>query len=418
MIGCLLFEADRLQVAKDCDVRLRVTGWVGEGEANVTFRSDGNRLYDTVLYLPALLHHRSGAKTRLSLTKCCLKWSRNGAVSKTDDLTLTKSNWRDDSARRCKLSLSKVKSKVQSSVVSLSGALSPDDFMLHVGDLEEGTELSVAVEFVFRFQPSLAPPFSSLNCVLAAMMPCAKITMTVDMTSIASVKAVESLPPSSQSSCSSRLINNSTVSCILKNVEESTLSGIVISCSVPVPLKSFCFSLLLDEPIVVPIDGTDREYQGVQMLSSFSHGNRGLSDWHKLSPCEMLFLVDCSGSMSGKKIHCTSESLILAIKSLPPECTFNIVAFGSKYRILFPSSSMEASPTHIEDALRFANQLQACLGGTDLLTPIKWLLKKPVSTNLHRRQLFLITDGGIPNESSVLHAVRKYKNLTRYGESS
>jgi von Willebrand factor A domain-containing protein 5 len=46
-----------------------------------------------------------------------------------------------------------------------------------------------------------------------------------------------------------------------------------------------------------------------------------------------IFLVDRSGSMSGKKMEMTKEALKLFIQSLPPGCLFEIISFGSKFSL-------------------------------------------------------------------------------------
>ena len=412
MISCLLFT-DRLEAAKHCNVKLNVTGWVGEGEAITEFEPD-ECLSNTVLYIPSLLCHETGARMHLSLTSCSLKWLQNDTIVRTDELALTKSNWKDPSMERCLLSHTKVKSKIESSVIKHAGALSPDDFLLSTGNIDNSTKMLVTVKFVFDFHPYIINDSSTVNCIFSSMMPCHKLTMQLNMTALTNILSVKNCLDGSTTSNLSAQLNDSKVSCILTNDAESTRSGFMVTMCLPPsnsPLMSSCFSLFLDNPPIVSLKGFDKSYRGIQMLSSMPHQNLGLSDWRKLSPCEMLFLVDCSGSMSGKKMHCTSEALMLAIKSLPRRCKFNIIAFGSKYRILF-QNSMEASFVYIERALQFANQLQACLGGTELLTPLRWFLKKPISNNLHRH-LMLITDGGVPNISDVLHTVGKYRHLTR-----
>ena len=43
------------------------------------------------------------------------------------------------------------------------------------------------------------------------------------------------------------------------------------------------------------------------------------------------------GSMEGERIQNTKEALFLLLKSLPTDCYFNIISFGSEYSCLFKS---------------------------------------------------------------------------------
>lgn len=44
-----------------------------------------------------------------------------------------------------------------------------------------------------------------------------------------------------------------------------------------------------------------------------------------------IFIVDRSGSMSGEKMNTTKEAMLLFMQSLPPDCQFQIIGFGSTY---------------------------------------------------------------------------------------
>ena len=54
--------------------------------------------------------------------------------------------------------------------------------------------------------------------------------------------------------------------------------------------------------------------------------------------CELIFVVDRSGSMNGELIKSASETLVLFLKCIPPGCYCNIIGFGSRYESLFPNS--------------------------------------------------------------------------------
>merc|ERR1719153_55283 len=63
-----------------------------------------------------------------------------------------------------------------------------------------------------------------------------------------------------------------------------------------------------------------------------------MEDLDTIISAEVIFLIDCSGSMDGESIHMAKEALRLFIHSLPADTTFNIVRFGSTAVKLFPSS--------------------------------------------------------------------------------
>ncbi|CAF3965719.1 unnamed protein product, partial [Rotaria sordida] len=51
---------------------------------------------------------------------------------------------------------------------------------------------------------------------------------------------------------------------------------------------------------------------------------------------EFFFVIDCSGSMAGDdKIGLARKAMLLFLKSLPVNCRFNIIRFGSKFSALF-----------------------------------------------------------------------------------
>jgi len=52
-----------------------------------------------------------------------------------------------------------------------------------------------------------------------------------------------------------------------------------------------------------------------------------------------IFLVDRSGSMWGERIGITAEALKLFLLSLPPDCKFEIISYGTNYHTLGEKSS-------------------------------------------------------------------------------
>ncbi|XP_026047554.1 von Willebrand factor A domain-containing protein 5A-like isoform X3 [Astatotilapia calliptera] len=120
---------------------------------------------------------------------------------------------------------------------------------------------------------------------------------------------------------------------------------------------------------------------------------------------EFVFLMDRSGSMSNTRIRSAKDTLLLLLKSLPIGCYFNIYSFGSRYEHIF-LKSVEYSQQTMEEALKKVEQMEADLGGTEILEPIKHIYSQPCIPN-QPRQLFVFTDGEVGNTKEVIDQVKK-----------
>jgi Mg-chelatase subunit ChlD len=128
-------------------------------------------------------------------------------------------------------------------------------------------------------------------------------------------------------------------------------------------------------------------------------------------PAEILFVVDRSGSMGGPSIDEVRKALGLCLRSMTPGCKFNIVGFGSSFEALFPSSrsyddaSLRAASAHV-------GSLQADLGGTEILEPLRFALESPRDHGL-TRQIVVLTDGQVTNTDAVLALVAEHSGEAR-----
>ena len=128
-------------------------------------------------------------------------------------------------------------------------------------------------------------------------------------------------------------------------------------------------------------------------------------------PAEIVFVVDRSGSMSGSRIKHARECMQLFMRSLPEDCYFNIIGFGSSFRKLFPSSkkyddsSLRAATSHI-------SSMGSDLGGTQLVEPLRSVF---TSTPIrgYPRQVFVLTDGQVSNTAEVIKLVETNKQTNR-----
>lgn len=83
---------------------------------------------------------------------------------------------------------------------------------------------------------------------------------------------------------------------------------------------------------------------------------------------EFIFIVDCSGSMQGEnKIELACQAMVLFLKSLPINCHFNIIRFGSAYKSLFSDMTTIYNDDTVRQAEQLINNMKADLGGTELV---------------------------------------------------
>uniref|UniRef100_A0A3P9C9M5 VIT domain-containing protein n=1 Tax=Maylandia zebra TaxID=106582 RepID=A0A3P9C9M5_9CICH len=126
---------------------------------------------------------------------------------------------------------------------------------------------------------------------------------------------------------------------------------------------------------------------------------------------EFVFLMDRSGSMSNTRIRSAKDTLLLLLKSLPMGCCFNIYSFGSRYEHIFPKS-VEYSQQTMEEALNTVEQMEANLGETEILEPLKHIYNQPCIPS-QLRQLFVFTDGEVRNTKEVIDLVKKNSDSHR-----
>uniref|UniRef100_K1Q7V6 von Willebrand factor A domain-containing protein 5A n=1 Tax=Magallana gigas TaxID=29159 RepID=K1Q7V6_MAGGI len=125
-------------------------------------------------------------------------------------------------------------------------------------------------------------------------------------------------------------------------------------------------------------------------------------------PCEFVIIIDCSGSMMGSRMEKAKETLLLILKSLPVNCKFTIIRFGSRFSSLFLESS-KYDENSLKVAMQLQKNLQADMGGTEILKPLENVFKNRLS-GCHSRQIFLLTDGAVYNVPELVQLVRKQKN--------
>jgi Ca-activated chloride channel family protein len=126
---------------------------------------------------------------------------------------------------------------------------------------------------------------------------------------------------------------------------------------------------------------------------------------------EVIFLLDCSGSMEGSSIHEARQALELSLRSLEEGDRFNIVRFGSRYEA-WRKQPVVYDRRSFEEALRYLRGLDADLGGTELLPALRFACGTRPAEGA-RREVVLLTDGEVSNPDQVINLARAASVHTR-----
>lgn len=175
---------------------------------------------------------------------------------------------------------------------------------------------------------------------------------------------------------------------------------VVLSVDVNEPLEQRCWMQRIDEDTSLLYAVLYPEEKALQHL------------WPSVSnlPKEFIFLLDRSGSMQGSAISAAQSALQLFLRSLPLGCLFDIVGFGSTWRSLF-EGSVAYDEKSLNKASKHVKLLQADMGGTELLQPLKHVRERAVPAGYQRR-VILLTDGQVSNTQEVMKLVASLPSHT------
>jgi Ca-activated chloride channel homolog len=126
-----------------------------------------------------------------------------------------------------------------------------------------------------------------------------------------------------------------------------------------------------------------------------------------VTPKELVFVLDTSGSMSGFPIEKAKETMKLALDSLYPADTFNLITFAGDTHILFPEP-VRATPENLQKAQDFLASRSGG-GGTEMMKAIKAALD-PSDAQGHLRIVCFMTDGYVGNDMEMIAEVRNHPN--------
>ncbi|MCP5110644.1 MAG: VWA domain-containing protein, partial [bacterium] len=126
-----------------------------------------------------------------------------------------------------------------------------------------------------------------------------------------------------------------------------------------------------------------------------------------VTPKELVFVLDVSGSMSGFPIEKAKEVIRLSLEGLYPRDTFNLITFAGATRVLFPEP-VPGTTENIRKAQEFLATRQGG-GGTEMMKAIRTALE-PSDRQEHIRIVSFLTDGYVGNDMAILGEIQKHPN--------
>ena len=130
----------------------------------------------------------------------------------------------------------------------------------------------------------------------------------------------------------------------------------------------------------------------------------------KRHPLELVFVLDCSGSMSGKPIEQAKNAIRRGLALMRPDDSFQIINFSTSASQLGPKP-LDANTENVQRGLDYLNKLNGD-GGTMMIEGIKAALDFPHDPRRLRFVIFL-TDGYIGNEAEILGEIHNRLGASR-----
>ncbi len=127
----------------------------------------------------------------------------------------------------------------------------------------------------------------------------------------------------------------------------------------------------------------------------------------QITPKEMVFVLDTSGSMNGEPIEKAKQTMFHCLANLNPKDTFNLITFAGDTHILF-DKPVAATKQNVEKAQDFVKSLKG-RGGTEMMKAIRAALE-PSDSQEHMRIVCFMTDGFVGNDMAIIDEIQRHPN--------
>nr|MDQ2732923.1 VWA domain-containing protein [Armatimonadota bacterium] len=130
----------------------------------------------------------------------------------------------------------------------------------------------------------------------------------------------------------------------------------------------------------------------------------------QISPKEMIFVIDQTGSQHGWPIAKAKETMKYCMSHLNPGDTFQLLGFNTDLFPCFPNP-VPATADNIAKAQSFLAPIEGN-GGTDILKSVEYALKLPKDP-ARPRIICYMTDGYVGNDMQIIDCVKKNRGDAR-----
>jgi Ca-activated chloride channel family protein len=280
----------------------------------------------------------------------------------------------------------------------------PNIFTLSVGNLNPGDEIAVEIDYVslleshgsevrFFLPTAISPRYvpgdmpdnngipeeDHINPTFAGMVP---YGLSIDVR-ISGMNGMEYLESPSHTIRQKNLGNAVSVEFTSDTVSMDRDFVLNIKYHEDIPCRAYAI----------------QETRGTFVQVDFTPGKPDTSG----SAHEMIFLLDCSGSMKGSSLTEAKRALGVALGAMEQGTYFNIYLFGSTFTKLFPRS-MAYSRDTLDMAISRLEKVEANLGGTEIQPVLADVYQTPPREGM-QRSILLLTDGEVGNEDAILELV-------------
>ena len=131
------------------------------------------------------------------------------------------------------------------------------------------------------------------------------------------------------------------------------------------------------------------------------------------TPGLFIFLIDQSGSMSGKPIELVRKALLLFIQSLPEKSYFQLIGFGSDFK-KYNKEPAKYNKNNVDNIITIINQLSADLGGTNISKPLAEVFNSDSYSKIDlSKNIFLLTDGEVFDREECINLISNHSSKFR-----